>query len=118
MSNNSFSEQNGLFTPFINVDFDNNEFTMKGKLLTTNLEYFTKLFELIKDIKKLKINIYLEYINSSSSVQLLRLFKKHNNIFVINWYVEQDDEIMEERALFIKTIINSERPNIMYNIIK
>lgn len=117
MSTNSFSEQSGLFTPYINIDFDDRQFTIKGKLLTTNLEYFTKINNLIKNIKELEINVYLEYINSSSSVQFLKLIKNHNSISIINWYIEQDDDIMEERALFIKTILKLQNPDVIYNII-
>lgn len=117
MSDNSFSEKDTNFTPYINVDFDTKDFTIKGKLLSTNLEYFSKIYDLIKDIKNLKINVYLEYMNSSSSVQLLKIFKKHESIFMINWYIEPDDDIMYEKSIFIKSIINTEKPNIKFNII-
>ena len=59
-----------------------------------------------------KVNIKLEYFNTSSSKCILDVFKKLESIhkggnqLVINWYYEQDDEDMLEAGEDYQAIIN------------
>ncbi len=50
------------------------------------------------------VNIYLEYINSSSNKYLLLILKKLDDLFLsgnnveINWHYDEDDEDLKETA--------------------
>ncbi len=61
---------------------------------------------------KVKVNIQLEYFNTSSSKCILDVFKKLEKInsggstVIINWHYEEDDEDMLEAGEDYEAIIN------------
>ena len=72
--------------------------------------------------KKLtRVNIHLEYFNTSSSKCILDIFKKLESIknagneVNINWYYEEDDEDMLEAGEDYQAIINVPFKMIMVN---
>jgi len=85
---------------------------LEGKIITENAVItFDPIFNWIKDFhaKKVEFNIYLEYMNTSATMQLFSLLNKlDENCEIeqisIKWYYEEDDEehletgeIFEER---------------------
>ncbi len=102
-----------------NVKFDANDGLMeiKGRSIPENsIEFYKPMVDWLDKYAKTpksltKVNIQLEYFNTSSSKCILDVFKKleaihkANNQVQINWYYEEDDEDMLEAGEDYESII-------------
>ena len=104
-------------TPSISFDLASGVLEIKGRSIPENsIEFYKPLVDALdvysKNPKKLtRVNIHLEYFNTSSSKCILDIFKKLESIknagneVNINWYYEEDDEDMLEAGEDYQAII-------------
>lgn len=104
-------------TPTVSFDPDNGIMELKGRSIPENsIEFYKPVVDALDEYSKnpkevTKVNIQLEYFNTSSSKCILDLFKKLENIHkegkevVINWHYEEDDEDMLEAGEDYQAII-------------
>ena len=92
-------------TPTVNFIESEGLLEIKGRSIPENsIKFYDELIRWVEEYAKMhqgetRVNIQLEYFNTSSSKCLLDLFKKMENIqgdVTINWYYEEDDEDMLE----------------------
>lgn len=95
-------------TPFVSFDGDAGVLEMRGRSIPENsIEFFQPLIDWVEAYgttpnKATRVDMKLEYFNTSSSKCILDLFKRlekisaSDNSVLINWYYETDDEDMEE----------------------
>jgi len=102
-----------------NIRFDGNQglIEIKGRSIPENsIEFYKPLVDWLdlysqSPKQTTKVNIQLEYFNTSSSKCILDVFKKLESIHksnrevVINWYYEEDDEDMLEAGEDYESII-------------
>ena len=102
-----------------NIRFDGNQglIEIKGRSIPENsIEFYKPLVDWLDNYSQgpkqtTKVNIQLEYFNTSSSKCILDVFKKlesihkSNHEVVINWYYEEDDEDMLEAGEDYESII-------------
>jgi hypothetical protein len=100
----SFAIKGTKKTPTVNFDAEQGIFEISGRSIPEDsMEFYDPLIDWAQKYSKTPcvqttINIKLEYLNSSSSRYMLDLFKslesiyKSNNLIVVNWYYEKDDE--------------------------
>lgn len=105
-------------TPTIKFNFQNGELLISGRSIPENsVEFYEPVIAWLdeyksSDGKALKIDIKLEYFNTSSSKCILDLFKKLEELkevqkdIAIKWFYEEDDEDMEEAGQDFQAIIN------------
>jgi len=105
-------------TPTINFNFQNGELLISGRSIPENsVEFYEPVIAWLDEYKSsngkaLKIDIKLEYFNTSSSKCILDLFKKLEELkevekdIAIKWFYEEDDEDMEEAGQDFQAIIN------------
>ena len=106
-------------TPTIKFDPSAGFLEIKGRSIPENsIEFYKPLVDSLEKYstgpqKETKVNIQLEYFNTSSSKCILDVFKKLENIhksgnssITINWHYEQDDEDMLEAGEDYQAIIN------------
>ena len=104
-------------TPTVKFDAEQGIIEIKGRSIPENsIEFYKPLVDWLEDYKsdplpKTKVNIQLEYFNTSSSKCILDVFKKleaihkSKNEVEINWYYEEDDEDMLEAGEDYESII-------------
>jgi hypothetical protein len=104
-------------TPSIRFDGDHGLIEIKGRSIPENsIEFYKPLIDWLDKYSQspkqvTKVNIQLEYFNTSSSKCILDVFKKLETIHksnyevVINWYYEEDDEDMLEAGEDYESII-------------
>ncbi len=107
-------------TPTVLFDADKGLIEVKGRSIPENsIEFYKPLVDWLdkyatednaKDLTK--VNIQLEYFNTSSSKCILDVFKKleainklDNKEVIINWYYEEDDEDMLEAGEDYQSIL-------------
>lgn len=105
-------------TPTIRFDMRSGDLLIKGRSIPENsIEFYKPLTEALdaygeKPQAETKVNIQLEYFNTSSSKCILDVFKKLEKInsggssVTINWHYEEDDEDMLEAGEDYEAIIN------------
>ena len=105
-------------TPTIEFTSGNGYLLIKGRSIPENsIEFYKPLIEALESYNgnsqsNTKVDIQLEYFNTSSSKCILDVFKKLESInsgnseVVINWYYEEDDEDMLEAGEDYQAIIN------------
>lgn len=99
-------------TPAIRFDI-NGRLLIEGKSLPINVEaFYDPLIKWAKELKAkiTKIDINLEYANSSSSKKLLEFLKALDNNksieeFLVNWHYESDDEDALEHGQLYEEIL-------------
>jgi len=113
----SLSIEGTTKTPTIKFDADLGLIEIKGRSIPENsIEFYKPLVEWLDKYNKVaksltKVNVQLEYFNTSSSKCILDVFKKlegihkSNNEVIINWYYEEDDEDMLEAGEDYESII-------------
>jgi hypothetical protein len=97
LSNLQIKESKSLPEISFNID---GHLKMEGKLIPDNaVRVFEPLFKWIKKLKAEKIvfDVCLEYLNTSSQVQLFSLLQKIEDnpkigSIEVNWYFDEDDE--------------------------
>ena len=104
-------------TPTVLFDSDEGVMELKGRSIPENsIEFYQPIVESLDEYAKgpksaTKVEIQLEYFNTSSSKCILDLFKKleaihkAGNEVAINWYYEEDDEDMLEAGEDYQAII-------------
>jgi hypothetical protein len=104
-------------TPNVKFDGDQGFIEIKGRSIPENsIEFYKPLVDWLDRYSQCpkqttKVNIQLEYFNTSSSKCILDVFKKLETIHksshevVINWYYEEDDEDMLEAGEDYESII-------------
>ena len=105
-------------TPTIRFDTNSGEMLIKGRSIPENsIEFYKPLTDALDAYTDspqgdTKVNIQLEYFNTSSSKCILDVFKKLEKIntggsnVIINWHYEEDDEDMLEAGEDYEAIIN------------
>jgi hypothetical protein len=104
-------------TPKIIFNEEDGLLELKGRSIPENsIEFYKPLVDALDDYSKnpkniTRVNIHLEYFNTSSSKCILDIFKKleaiknTGNEVNINWYYEEDDEDMLEAGEDYQAII-------------
>jgi hypothetical protein len=104
-------------TPTVRFDGIQGLIEIKGRSIPENsIDFYRPLVDWLERYsqspkQQTKVNIQLEYFNTSSSKCILDVFKKlefihkSNNEVVINWYYEEDDEDMLEAGEDYESII-------------
>jgi hypothetical protein len=104
-------------TPSVNFEAGQGTIEIKGRSIPENsIEFYKPLVDWLEEYSKsptelTKVNIQLEYFNTSSSKCILDVFKKLEAIYkaknevIINWYYEEDDEDMLEAGEDYESII-------------
>ena len=104
-------------TPSIRFEADQGLIEIKGRSIPENsIEFYKPLVDWLEKYSEspgqlTKVNIQLEYFNTSSSKCILDVFKKLESIHkakhevIINWYYEEDDEDMLEAGEDYESII-------------
>jgi len=105
-------------TPTVVFDSQEGVLELKGRSIPENsIEFYKPIVDSLNDYsdgpkESTKVNIQLEYFNTSSSKCILDLFKKLESIHkggnevIINWFYEEDDEDMLEAGEDYQAIIN------------
>ena len=105
-------------TPTIEFNSETGYLLIRGRSIPENsIEFYRPLIEALEAYNNssqsnTKVDIQLEYFNTSSSKCILDVFKKLEAInsgsseVVINWYYEEDDEDMLEAGEDYQAIIN------------
>lgn len=105
-------------TPTVVFDSQEGFLELKGRSIPENsIEFYKPIVESLNDYsdgpkETTKVNIQLEYFNTSSSKCILDLFKKLESIHkagnevIINWFYEEDDEDMLEAGEDYEAIID------------
>ncbi len=105
-------------TPTIEFNSGTGYLLVRGRSIPENsIEFYKPLIEALESYNSnsqsnTKVDIQLEYFNTSSSKCILDVFKKLEAInsgsseVVINWYYEEDDEDMLEAGEDYQAIIN------------
>jgi len=104
-------------TPIVKFEAEQGLIEIKGRSIPENsIEFYKPLVDWLDLYAKspkthTKVNIQLEYFNTSSSKCILDIFKKLESIhkasndIIINWYYEEDDEDMLEAGEDYESII-------------
>jgi len=104
-------------TPAVKFDAQEGIIEIKGRSIPENsIEFYKPLVVWLEQyasnpLELTKVNIQLEYFNTSSSKCILDVFKKleaihkSKNKVIINWYYEEDDEDMLEAGEDYESII-------------
>jgi len=104
-------------TPTVKFDASEGIIEIKGRSIPENsIEFYKPLVDWLDEYQKdplplTKVNIQLEYFNTSSSKCILDVFKKLEAIHKarhdveVNWYYEEDDEDMLEAGEDYESII-------------
>ncbi|OFY90237.1 MAG: nuclear pore complex subunit [Bacteroidetes bacterium RIFCSPLOWO2_12_FULL_31_6] len=105
-------------TPTIEFNSEKGYLLVRGRSIPENsIEFYKSLIEALEAYNtnsqpNTKVDVQLEYFNTSSSKCILDVFKKLEAInagssnVVINWYYEEDDEDMLEAGEDYQAIIN------------
>ena len=105
-------------TPTIEFNSGSGYLLIRGRSIPENsIVFYKPLIESLDAYKNdsqsnTKVDIQLEYFNTSSSKCILDVFKKleainsGNSEVVVNWYYEEDDEDMLEAGEDYQAIIN------------
>jgi hypothetical protein len=106
-------------TPTVEMNVDSGIIEIKGRSIPENsIDFYRPIVEWIDKyadsaVAETKVNIQLEYFNTSSSKCILDVFKKLEQVYkkngdkgvVINWYYEEDDEDMLEAGEDYQSIL-------------
>jgi hypothetical protein len=105
-------------TPTIKFNPEDGKLLIQGRSIPENsIEFYKPLVDLLESYtstpkEQTKVDIVLEYFNTSSSKCILDVFKKlekinaDGNDVTINWHYEEDDEDMFEAGEDYQAIIN------------
>ena len=106
-------------TPTVSFDAGSGVLELKGRSIPENsIEFYKPLFDWIDNYgnnpqAQTKVNIVLEYFNTSSSMCILDLFKKLENLnkggntnVEVYWHYEEDDEDMLEAGEDYQAIVD------------
>jgi hypothetical protein len=92
-------------TPYVYFNSDKGIIRIVGKsILVDPYEFYDSIIENVRkcEPKNFKLDLYLSYINTKSSIVFLDLFKSvkklvgDNHYMMVDWYYDIDDEDMLE----------------------
>lgn len=104
-------------TPEVMFDKSNGVLRINGRSLPEDAFSFyqpiidwTEAYLRAYPMQNLELNFQLDYFNSSSGRYLLELLSKFEtygkpNLVKINWFAEEDDELMIEKGYELKSLI-------------
>jgi len=106
-------------TPTVEMNVESGIIEIKGRSIPENsIDFYRPVVEWLDNYanspaSETKVNIQLEYFNTSSSKCILDVFKKLEQVFkkngekgvVINWFYEEDDEDMLEAGEDYQSIL-------------
>ena len=104
-------------TPTVDMNVESGVIEIKGRSIPENsIDFYRPVVEWLdkyaeSPAPETKVNIQLEYFNTSSSKCILDVFKKleaihkAKNEVEVNWYYEEDDEDMLEAGEDYESII-------------
>jgi hypothetical protein len=106
-------------TPTVDMNVESGVIEIKGRSIPENsIDFYRPVVEWLdkyaeSPAPETKVNIQLEYFNTSSSKCILDVFKKLEHVFkkngdkgvVINWFYEEDDEDMLEAGEDYQSIL-------------
>jgi len=106
-------------TPTVDMNVESGIIEIKGRSIPENsIDFYRPVVEWLdkyaeSPAPETKVNIQLEYFNTSSSKCILDVFKKLEQVYkkngdkgvVINWYYEEDDEDMLEAGEDYQSIL-------------
>lgn len=99
-------------SPDIIFDLNMNVINITGRLILENaISYFIDITDHLElfDDNNITLNIDVDYINSSSLSQLLKMIRNHPKIIIINWYYpEHDYDSRKTGEIFQKMLTNIE----------
>lgn len=107
-----------LYTPYINFDFENGSLEIRGKSIPEDShKFYNPLISLVEEYsnnpkKETTALIHLTYFNTSSSKQILEIFRnlekiyKAGNNLCIKWFYETDDEDTYEAGEDYKSFVS------------
>lgn len=113
-----FDIEGSAKTPTVSLDNKSGVLLLKGRSIPENsIDFFQPIYNWIdkycEDPKQeTKLQIRLEYFNTSSSKCILDLFRKFEPLnngkskVVVEWYYEVDDEDMEEAGEDYQAIVD------------
>ena len=105
-------------TPTVNFDIESGLLELIGRSIPENsIEFYKPVLEGLDQYSgspkdKTKVNIKLEYFNTSSSKCILDVLRKleklhiNGNKVVVNWFYEEDDEDMKEAGENYQRIVS------------
>ncbi|CAG0973951.1 MAG: DUF1987 domain-containing protein [Bacteroidetes bacterium] len=105
-------------TPTIKFDVVKGELLIRGRSIPENsIEFYKPLVDMLeaytsKPLSNTKVDVQLEYFNTSSSKCILDIFKRlevlnsNGSNVIINWHYEEDDEDMLEAGEDYQAIIS------------
>lgn len=104
-------------TPKLNFDSETGTFEISGRSIPENsIEFYRPLMNWLEEftnepISAIKMDVKLEYFNTSSSKCLVEIFRKLEKVHQcgkeveVTWYYEEEDEDMQESGEDFKEII-------------
>lgn len=105
-------------TPIVSLNHETGVLELKGRSIPENsIEFYQPIYAWLDEYgtnpkPETKVNVVLEYFNTSSSKCILDFFKKLEGIaasgktnIVIHWHYEEDDEDMLEAGEDYQAII-------------
>lgn len=106
-------------TPKLDFKYDSGSFQISGRSIPENsIEFYKPLIEWLEGYvqnaqAETKLEVKLEYFNTSSSKCLVEIFRKLEQIpqlngdkkVMIDWYYDEEDEDMQESGEDFKEII-------------
>jgi hypothetical protein len=104
-------------TPKLDFDKENSLFVISGRSIPENsIEFYKPLLDWLDDYLKspnteTKMQVRLEYFNTSSSKCLVEIFRKlekahgENSKITVDWFYDEEDEDMQESGEDFKEII-------------
>ncbi len=106
-------------TPTVEMNVDSGVVEIKGRSIPENsIDFYRPIVEWLDKYadtpaSDTKVNIQLEYFNTSASKCILDVFKKLEQVFkkngdkgvIINWFYEEDDEDMLEAGEDYQSIL-------------
>jgi hypothetical protein len=94
------------FVPEVNFNASTGELTMTGQSYHENAnEFYDPILEWMQKFEKefegkITLNFKLTYFNTPVSrifIQMLRIFEKHEQKVIVNWYYpDDDDDLLED----------------------
>lgn len=98
-----------IMTPQVSLSKDKESMFLEGNLITTeNSIFWNEISEnLINDSKTKKVEFDLEYVNTDSLRNLLKLISKTNGI-KYKWYYQDFDDDMLEMGKNLESISKTE----------
>ena len=114
----NFNQPETPDTPSINVNIEKREVSMSGKCFPANAREFFGPFRnwlddhLNENDNPIRLNIDLEYFNTSSSLVLLEIMRqlvKSNKCVnhCISWIYEEEDEDIKEAGIEYNQLLNN-----------